>query len=103
MAKIKVIKHRLNTYRNCYGKVMKREYDYYIAVRRFGFLWTPLAFSFPLDTTTVNAMLSRKEVRISYTSRQHATVFYSEEDANIIKNDILQHPDKYVKVEWYRN
>lgn len=100
MEKIKIFKRLYDTDRNIFGKEVRKTYAYYIAVRRFGFLWFPVTFYFyhyRENKDKVAGLLKTDEVTFCYASRKHATLFDTEADAIRIKLDIVQHPDKYIK------
>ena len=94
------MRHKVTTWRNIEGKVVNIEYEYTIAVRRFG-MWRNLRL-YPgrIDKEdVVSRCLCSKVVVFSYEGKgiRYATKFDNEADAIQVKLDIMQHPDKYVK------
>lgn len=99
--KIAVRKHKGISYRNIHGEKTRTNWYYTIAVLRFGFWWHDLKFWYPAVTRfssrgDVKEILGRKEISFTFSPERYATYFDSEDDAIRVKNDIIQHPDKYL-------
>ena len=85
MAKIKVFKHVSNVIRDIDGHIIRKEYYYTVAVKRFS-LWFHLKF-YGLHTDEVLFEMNL--------SKRYATHFTEEGDALYRANDIIQNPQKY--------
>lgn len=95
MEKIKVVRMHDSTRRNIYGKVIRKEYCYYIAVRRFWLFWLPVRFDTPLS---ISSILNAEKVYFSFVPyRSAAYKFRYEAEAIRVKFDILQNPNKYCR------
>lgn len=95
--KIEVRKHKDRTIRNLYGEVLRREYYYTIAIRRWC-MWFHLKFyvgGYKLKPMVVRC-LEAETVHFNTMPRIAASRFYDEADAIRVKLDIIQNPDKYV-------
>ena len=97
--KLKVIKRKEYVKKNLDGKVVDTVYAYYVAVRRWGFLWLPLKFYHRglAGKYAVGAILNMGETTVDANFMyRYSTWFEKEADAISIKLDIMQHPNKYV-------
>ena len=108
--KIEVRKHLDKTVLDINGNVVREEYYYTIAVRTLFCFWQHLKFYTSVETVSFNEetedmvirstaerCLLSNEVSLSADfQKRFATHFKSEADANMVKDDMLQHPEKYV-------
>lgn len=98
---LKIVKHLYRKTRNIEGKVLGEEYSYTVAIKR-GWRWSHLRFMGMLihrPDNRAREILQEQIVKFQTSiSENSATHFPTEGDAVAVMNDILNNPDKYIRL-----